>query len=101
MQVLEKLNIKIKLKETPKKFGVLILKISPMNNSFKGEILGRTLADWVAFACGKIPVKFVDYDGKENILNLAKNNLDSNLDFTIILLSTTPLIENDVINQIM
>lgn len=101
MQVLEKLNVKINLTEKVNKFGVIILKVNPMKNSFNGKILGRSLSDWVAFACDKLPIKFVEFDGKENILNIARNNLNDNVDYSIILLSTTPLIENGVIKEII
>lgn len=101
MQVLEKLKLKIRIKEEDKKFGALILTLPHARNSYNGEILGRTLADWLAFACGNMPYKKLDYDGKDNVLNFAKNYIDNKVDYTIILLSTTPLLERDVVSDIV
>lgn len=100
MQVLEKLNIAINLKSEPKKFGVLILNCTPQTNSFKGEILGRSLTDWVAFACENLPIKVVEYKNKDNILKFVKDYVLPNIDYTIILLSTTPLLQGVVIDEI-
>lgn len=101
MQVLEKLNIKLTQKEKVNKYNVVILKVPYSNNAFGGEILGRTLVDWVAFACQGLPIKIEDYDNKSNILNLVKNIINNNYDYTIILLSSTPLLNGEIINNII
>ena len=100
MQVLEKLKIK-KIDKKEVSFGVLILDCPKSKNSYNSQILGRTLFDWVAFACKGLEIKNVEWDGKENILELSKNNIISKTTYTIILLSNTPLISGDTINSII
>lgn len=100
MQVLEKLKIKLKTNDS-KKFGVIILKANPTKNSFNNQILGRELHDWVAFACGKLPIKFVNFDGKQNVLSLIREHIDMSYDYTIVLISSTPLIEERVVKEII
>jgi hypothetical protein len=73
MQVLEKLKLKINLTDDVKKFGVIILRVTSTKNSYNGKILGRSLSDWVAFACNNYPIKFVEFDGKKNILDVIKD----------------------------
>lgn len=101
MKVLTKLTIQEKLKNKSPKFQVIILDIKGMKNSYNGRLLGRTLSDWVAFACNGHIIKKLEFDLKQNILEFVKNELDSNFDYTIILLSTTPLIEQSTIKDII
>ena len=101
MQVLEKLNIKLIEKSVDTKFSVIILNETRSTNSFGGEILGRNLADWVAFACQGLPIRVVEYDRKDSILNIAKTLVDDTGDYTIFLLSSTPLLESMVIANIV
>ena len=101
MKVLEKIQIIPKKKNTPPKVQAMILSIAPTKNSYNGEILGRSLTDWVAFACNKIDKKTIDFDGKSNLISFAKEHLDNRYDYTIILLSTTPLLTSETIKNII
>ena len=101
MQILERIKIVPKKKEKEPKFQVLILENKPAQNSYHGEILGRSLADWVAFACNGKSVKIVDFDGKTKLVSFAKDYIDKNFDYTVILLSTTPLITKSTIDNII
>lgn len=101
MQILEKLKIIPKKQEKKASFQAIILNTPTLKNSYSGQILGRTLADWVAFACNNINVKIIDFDGKTAILNVAKEHIDQSYDFTILLMSTTPLLTQDTIASIM
>jgi len=101
MQILESIKILPKKKETKPKFQVLVLRNTPAKNSYHGEILGRSLADWVAFACNGKNVKIIDFDGNEKIVAFAKNYINIDFDYTIILLSSTPLITQATIDNII
>jgi bifunctional N-acetylglucosamine-1-phosphate-uridyltransferase/glucosamine-1-phosphate-acetyltransferase GlmU-like protein len=100
MKILERIKIIPKRKTQEPKFQVLILKTKPAKNSFNGKILGRDLFDWVAFACSGMDISVVEYDGVNNIISFAKKHLNRNYDYTIILLSTTPIISSDTIQNI-
>lgn len=72
-----------------KTFSAIILnKLGACN-----KLLGREAKFWVKFACGEIPTKIVDYDGKTPVLDEAKKYINPNTDYTFVLLSTTPLLE--------
>ena len=101
MKVLEKIQIIPKKKNLPPKVQALILKVSPNKNSYNGEILGRSLVDWVAFACNEISKKVIEYDTKSNLISIAKDYIDRQFDYTLILLSSTPLITNETVNSII
>lgn len=101
MEVLEKLQLKIRIKDEHPKFGVLILDVGVSPKSFDGKILGRKLSSWVKMACGTLPTKIVEFDNKSSILNVAREYVDRDMDYTIILLSTTPLLERDVVTEIV
>ncbi len=91
---LEQIKIKpIKL-NIDKSFQVIILDKEPLKNSFNGKLLGRELKFWVKFACGNLPTQFLPYKDKDNILNIVRERIDRNIDYTIVLLSTTALLEN-------
>lgn len=101
MKVEERLIILPKKKENKYKFQAIILEESCSKNSYNGRILGRKLADWVAFACNDIPVKKLQYDSKTPILEFVKDYIDNSFDYTIILMSKTPLIQNSTIKSII
>lgn len=94
MRVLEKIDVLQKITLKKPKFQVIILDCKVNNNSFQGRILGRNLSEWVAFACGQTPFKIIDFDKKTNPLEFVRDKIDEDFDYTIILLSTTPLLEN-------
>ena len=82
MKVAEKLIILPKKKDNKYKFQAIILEENYSKNSYNGKILGRKLADWVAFACNDIPVKKNKYDGKTSILDYVKSIIDNSYDYT-------------------
>lgn len=92
--------MKEKKKQQPKTLA-LILDFSPPTHAYNGEILGRKLCEWVAFACKSLHKKIVVYDGKSNYLQVAKENVDNKYDYTLILPSTIPLITSNTINNII
>ncbi len=95
-------KLEIKNIQTKKnKFQCLILNTKTTKNSFSGKILGLTLAEWIKFACSDIPCVIQEYDNKTNIVEFSKKFLDSNYDYTIILLSKTPLITNFTIKNLI
>lgn len=101
MEVQTKLNIKINDLDTEPKFKVLICNTKCNKNSFNGKILGLKLSEWVAFACENVPFEVVDYDKQSSLIDFAKKHVDYAYDYTIILLSNTPLITNDTIQNII
>lgn len=101
MEVLEKLQLKIRINEKRPKFGVLILDVKNTSKNCDGKILGRKLGDWVKMACGNLPIKTIEFYNKSSVLSVAREYADRDMDYTIVLLSTTPLLERDVIAQIM
>ena len=101
MKVEERLIILPKKKVNKYKFQAIILEENCSKNSYDGKILGRKLADWVAFACNDIPVKKIKYDGKTPLLEFVKDDIDNSYDYTILLLSKTPLLQNETIKNIM
>lgn len=100
MLVQTKLNIKIKDKNKEPKFKCLILNIKSQKNSFNGKILGLELSEWVKFACDGYKVQIVEYDKKTSILDFAKNHIEKDDDYTIVLLSITPLLQKHTIKDI-
>lgn len=100
MKILERIKVLPKKKEDVK-FQAIILKVIPAKNSYEGKILGRTLEDWVAFACNGINVKVVDYDGTSNLLGFVRDKIDHRFDYSIILLSKTPLLTGGTIKNII
>ena len=101
MKVKEKLIVLPKKKDNKYKFQAIILEEKYSKNSYNGKILGRTLADWVAFACNDICVKKVQYDGSVGVLEFVKEYIDNSFDYTIVLMSKTPLIQSETINNII
>ncbi len=101
MQIQERIITEVKKKENKYKFQVIILEKKPSKNSYNGRILGRTLADWVVYACNGLPVKKVSYEGKTNVIEFVKDYIDNTFDYTIILMSTTPLIQSETVKAII
>ena len=101
MEVLNKLQIVSKKIAKNKTFQILILDCKPAKNSFQGKILGLTLTEWIRFESRYIPCVIVPYDEKSNIIEFAKNHIDKSFDYTIVLLSKTPLIQNSTLHNIM
>lgn len=101
MAVQTKLNIKINSEKKKPNFMCLILNTKGTKNSFNGKILGLTLAEWIGFSCEDMPYEVLDYDKSESILEFAKKHIDVAFDYTIILLSCTPLITNSTLKEIM
>ena len=100
MQVLEKIKILPKINFNIK-VQAFILKSPSTKNSYNEKILGRTLSDWVAFSCGDFKYKIIEWDGKQNIIEFTKGKIDKSYDYTMILLSSTPLLERQNIKDIV
>lgn len=101
MQVLQQIKIVDKKEKKSNSFQVIILSLKANKNSFDGKILGRKLCDWVAYACNRLQRKIIDFDMKQNILEFIKNEIDKKFDYTLVLLSSTPLLEQKTIEDIM
>ena len=100
MLVQTKLNIKMNEKNKEPKFKCLILDIKSPKNSFNGKILGLELSEWVKFACDGYKVQIVEYDKKTNIIDFAKNYIEKDDDYMLVLLSITPLLQKHTIKDI-
>lgn len=101
MKIEEKLLILPKKKENKYKFQAIILEEKSLKKNNKGSILGRKLSDWVAYACNDLSVKKLQYESGVNILEYIKDYIDNAYDYTIVLLSKTPLIQQETIFSIM
>ena len=101
MKILEKVDILNKVQLKKKSVEVIIGKVKYNKNSFDGKILGRTLYDWVAFACNGRNVRVIDITSKDNILQFVKNYINNNFDYTLFLLSSTPLITKQDIDSVI
>ena len=101
MKVLEKVGLMQKVKLKSPRFQVIILKTKPVKNSFDGKILGRTLCEWVIFACNGQNVSVYDYDNKINPLEFVKDKINNDYEYTILLMSSTPLLEQRDISSII
>lgn len=101
MKVAEKLIILPKKKDNKYKFQAIILEEKCSKNSYNGKILGRKLSDWVAFACNEVPFKKLQYDGKTAVVDFVKDHIDNTFDYTIVLLSKTPLLQSQTIKSII
>ena len=100
MKVLERIQINLKPVKKDATFGVLIFSSPFSKNSYNGKLLGLTLSEWVGMACQDMDTRLVEYNGKDNVLQVASSYVNKSLDYTIILLSRTPLITGNTINQI-
>jgi len=95
MQVLNKLQIKSIELEKKKTFKVLILECK-----CKKTILGLTLAEWIKFASSHLTSEIIKFDDKSNLLEFVSSYLDDSFDYTIVLLSKTPLITSETLKNI-
>lgn len=101
MEVISKLHILNKLDSYKKSFQVIILDCKPNKNSYNGKILGLSLTEWIKFSCGDLPIGSFKFDEKKNIIEFIKTIELNKSDYTIILLSKTPLISKQTIDNIM
>jgi len=101
MKVEERIKILPKKNKKDDRFQVLILNKNATKNTYGGKILGRTLSDWVAFACQGYNIKVLDYNNQVGVLQFARANINSEYDFSLILLSSTPLINSTTIKSIV
>ena len=101
MKTLEKISVIEKIRLKNKSVKVIIGKVKYSKNSFDGKILGRPLYDWVAFACNGKDITFIEVSSGENFLNNIKNFIDEKFDYTLFLLSSTPLLTSMDIDSII
>lgn len=100
MQVLEKIKIVPKLKEKDVKFQVLILD-APLDKRLKEPtLLGRSTVDWIAFACKGLNIKVLKYESSSSLLEFITDKIDENFDYTMVLMSTIPLIKQSTIREL-
>ena len=92
-------------KQTDNKITALILLtenkfFEPVKKPWELEVLGKSMQDWVVMAVGDIQYKFVAYDGKQDVLDVVRDNLmDSQ--YTLVLYSDTPLIKKKTVEEIL
>ncbi len=86
------------------KLSVIIL--LTQNSAFVGndkpwelKILGKSMKEWVSLACQDYPVQYVEYDGKSDVMTIAKQNIRSG-EYTMVLYSDTPLIRKKTVEEI-
>ena len=82
-----------------KSFMVLILDAVSKKSS-SSKLLGREPKFWVKFACRNLPNKIVEYNVGDNILETIGQYIDDSYDYTIVLLSWTPLLESKDIDDL-
>lgn len=103
--VLEKPETKTeKIGAESSKLSVIILLTE--NTAFVGndkpwelKLLGKSMQDWVALACQDYPTRFVQYDGKSDVMAIAKQNA-CNSEYIMVLYSDTPLIRKKTVEEI-
>lgn len=89
---LEKIKIQPIKVSVNKTFMVLILDATTKNNSTL-KLLGREPKYWVKFASRNYPSKIIGYTLGDNVLETIEGHIDDKYDYTIVLLSYTPLLE--------
>ena len=82
-----------------KSFKCLILDVIDKKKS-SSKILGREPKFWVKFACRNLPTKIIEYSAGDNILETIREYIDEDIDYTIVLLSWTPLLEAQDIDNL-
>lgn len=100
LETLEKICILPKKKEVKPTFQILIFESRSTKNNFDGKILGKTLVEWVKFACVGYDCRIVS-GSCEQLLNVAKNEISQDFTYTILLLSSTPLLRRDDIKSLI
>ena len=90
---------------TGKKLSVIIL--LTQNSAFVGndkpwelKLLGKSMKQWVTMACDNYRIRYVEYDGKQDIVEVAKANLDDS-EYTMVLYSDTPLLRKKTVEEIV
>jgi len=101
MRTVQKLQIVDKKKEQKKSFKVLIVETKVHKNSFNGKILGLTLTEWIRFASREYPSQVEKFDEKDNLLTVVREKINKDFDYTIVLMSKTPLITDVTIKNIV
>lgn len=101
MQIIEKFQLLPKKKEKSVKVQAIILDCKTSKNSYNGMLLGRKLVDWVSFACNGLNIKKIEFDEKSNVIEFVKSFIDNSYDYTLVLLSKTPLIKQETIQEII
>ncbi len=96
-ELLHKISIK------KPKFEIIILRSGIDKNGTEFQVLGRTLSEWLACACRPHKTRLLPYDRSKNpsAVDYIRPLLDSQYEYTIVLFSSTPLIESDTISRIM
>lgn len=94
-----------KLTTEGNKTSVIILltqnnSFAPNDKPWELKLLGKSMKDWVAMACNNYPIHFVEYDGKKDVLDVAKENIGEG-DYTMVLYSDTPLIKKKTVEEIL
>ena len=95
----------IETKQTEKKLSVIILLTK--NTAFVGnekpwelKLLGKSMKEWVTMSCNNYRIRYVEYDGKQDVVEVAKQNLDDT-EYTMVLYSDTPLIRKKTVEEIL
>ena len=93
-----------KIETENSKLSVIIL--LTQNSAFVGnnqpwelKILGKSMKEWVALACQGYPVQFIEYDGRSDVMTIAKQHVRSG-EYTMVLYSDTPLIRKKTVEEI-
>ena len=82
-----------------KSFMVLILDAVSKKSS-SSKLLGREPKFWVKFACRNLPNKIIEYNVGDNIMESIREHIDDSFDYTIVLLSWTPLLDQKDIDDL-
>jgi len=90
---------KLKIKTQPTFNAIIINNIN--DKLSQSALLGKKLIDWVSFACEDIPHKVIECEGKVNLLEFISGKDRGNFDYTIVLLSNTPLLTSATIKDII
>ena len=100
MKTLTKLKINFDKESKKPTFSAVIVH-NKNSKLVLSTLLGRSMIDWVSFACESIPHRVINVEENENLLKLMQFKLDINYDYTIVLNSNTPLISQDTIKEII
>lgn len=94
-------------KETANSSKVSVIILRTKNNAYVGferpweiKLLGKSMEEWVSLSCDNYPITYVEYDGKSDVLEIAKNNIRSS-EYTMVLYTDTPLIRKKTVDEIL
>ncbi len=73
---------------------------APEQKPWELKLLGKSMKDWVAMSCENYPTKFVEYDGKQDIIEVVKKHIEDS-EYTLVLHTDTPLIRKKTIDEIL